>query len=80
MHIVTATSTFIVEQVVIAEEAWLQRFAQRLPLDPIRTLMIWSGAAPDSLLSDFLVFMREIDTQLNRGATAICQAERSSWS
>ncbi|QGY32595.1 N-methyl-L-tryptophan oxidase [Pantoea cypripedii] len=64
VHVTTATGTLIADQVVIAGGAWLKRFAPRLPLDPIRTLMTWFEAVPHYALADFPVFVREIDAQL----------------
>lgn len=51
-------------QVVVANGAWLQRFAQDLPLDPIRTVMTWFEATEGYSLADFPVFVREISPQL----------------
>lgn len=64
INIDTATGTIAADQVIIAGGAWLKRFAPRLPLDPIRTLMTWFEAAPGYALGQFPVFVREIDAQL----------------
>jgi len=64
VRIATSAGAIRAGQVVVASGAWLPRFAPRLPLDPIRTVMTWFAATPGYALADFPVFVREINPHL----------------
>ncbi|MCL2894347.1 N-methyl-L-tryptophan oxidase [Brenneria tiliae] len=64
VRILTTAGEVRASQVVVAGGAWLKRFAPRLPLDPIRTVMTWFDAAAHYQLASFPVFVREIGPEL----------------